>query len=447
MKDTSLAEFTAENRPKYRIETYGCQMNAHESEKLAGLLEEAGFLKAKDGEEPDAIFFNTCCVREHAESRVFGNVGALVRKKEENPDLIIGVCGCMMQQKGVAEKFARRFEFVDIIFGTRDMHRLPEMLYAAAVLKERSVIVGEEDTIIEDLPVRRNSYPLSYVSIMQGCNNFCSYCIVPYVRGRERSREPEAVLGEVKGLARAGYKEVMLLGQNVNSYRPESGADFPELLSMIAEDTGIERIRFMTSHPKDAGEKLINTIKKHGNICKSLHLPMQSGSNAVLERMNRKYTRERYMELIERARDEIPGIFLSTDIIVGFPGETEKDFDDTLDMMEKIRFDAAYTFIYSKRTGTRAAGFEGQIDRAVKQRRIAELIDLQSAITYESNRAYIGRTERVLTEGTSKRDENECCGRTDSGKMVNFKGDKKPGDFADVRITDAKKTTLFGELV
>ena len=445
LDNITLFDIATQKKLTYRVISYGCQMNTHESEALAGILEQAGFLKAEDDKTPDAVFFNTCCVREHAESRVFGNVGALKHLKEENPDMIIGVCGCMMQQDGMADKFAKRFPFVDIVFGTKNMYRLPEMLYSAVVLKQRCIMIEAEDTLADDMPIKRNSYPLSYVSIMQGCNNFCSYCIVPYVRGRERSRAPRSVIEEVAALAREGYKEVMLLGQNVNSYGLGTDCDFPRLLSMIAEETGIPRIRFMTSHPKDASEELIKTVKKYPNICNSLHLPMQSGSNGILKMMNRKYTREHYLSLIEKARREIPGVFLSTDIIVGFPGETEEDFALTMDMMERVRFDAAYTFIYSRRTGTRAAEFENQIDRAVKQRRIAELIDLQSEITYESNKSYVGSTHRILVEGASTRNENEFCGRTDTGKMVNFEGSFKPGDFVDVRITRAKKTTLFGE--
>lgn len=445
MEIKSLFDTVTEKSLTYKIISYGCQMNAHESETLAGILEECGFSKCAEGNAPDAVFFNTCCVREHAEAKVFGNVGALKHMKEDNPEMIIGVCGCMMQQDGMAEKFSKRFPFVNIIFGTKNMHRLPEMLYSAVILGKKSVMTDGEDTVVEDIPAKRGTYPLSFVNIMLGCNNFCSYCIVPYVRGRERSRTPEAILGEISALAKEGYRETMLLGQNVNSYGLGTDCGFPRLLSMIAEQTGIERIRFMTSHPKDAGDELIKTMKKYPNICKSLHLPLQSGSDSILRMMNRKYTREHYLSLIERAREEIPGIFLSTDIIVGFPGETEEDFALTMDIMERVKFDAAYTFIYSRRTGTRAAEFENQIDRSVKQRRIAELIDLQSEITYESNKRCVGSIQRVLVEGASKRDENEFCGRTDSGKMVNFKGDFKPGDFADIRITDAKKTTLFGE--
>ncbi len=442
---TSLHDAVKARGLKYSIETYGCQMNAHESEKLAGILEAAGFVHAEESWEADIIMFNTCCVREHAEQRLSGNVGALKKRKAENRDLIIGVCGCMMQQEGVAEKFMRRFEFVDIVFGTKSMHRLPEMLYCAVVLKKRSCITDDGDSIIEDIPITRNTPPLSFVSIMQGCNNFCSYCIVPYVRGRERSRTPDAVIAEVKSLAQAGYKEVMLLGQNVNSYGAGTDTDFPELLTRVAEETGMPRIRFMTSHPKDASPELIRVMSEHDNICKSLHLPLQSGSNDVLLRMNRRYTIERYMELIDGARERIPGLFLSTDLIVGFPGETERDFEDTLDAVRRARFDAAYTFVYSRRTGTKAAEMDGQISREVKQSRIMRLIELQTQLTYESNLSCVGNTYRVLVEGRSKRDAGECCGRTDEGRMVNFKGQLEPGDFADIRITDAKRTTIFGE--
>ena len=447
MSQKTLYDIVSIKKLKYKIESYGCQMNSHESEILAGILEECGFTQANDSDKFDVIFFNTCCVREHAESRVFGNVGALKHLKEDNPDIIIGVCGCMMQQDGMAKQFSSRFPFVDIVFGTKNMYRLPEMLHAAIINHERSILIEDEDTLVEDLPQKRNSFPLSYVNIMQGCNNFCSYCIVPYVRGRERSRDPESILKEINSLSNDNYKEVMLLGQNVNSYNPECGCDFPTLLSRIANETGMQRIRFMTSHPKDASKELISTIKRYPNICKCLHLPLQSGSNNILKQMNRKYTREHYLELIEYVKNEIPDIFLSTDIIVGFPGETDEDFNLTLDIMNKIKFDAAYTFVYSPRKGTKAALFDNQIERTVKQKRIAELIDLQSEITYQSNLNYVGSKQRILIEGTSKRDENELCGRTDSGKMVNFKGNYKPGDFVDVTITSAKKTTLFGEIL
>lgn len=447
MEKNGLSEVIRSRGMTYHIETYGCQMNAHDSEKLAGLLAELGFTPAEDAEHASMVLFNTCCVREHAESKLYSNVGVFKHRKKEDPDMIVGVCGCMMQQDDAAKKLAHSFPYVDLIFGTYNMHRLPEMLYNVIMRKERVIMVEEDMNIVEDIPTRRNAPPLAYVNIMQGCDNFCTYCIVPYVRGRERSRTPEAILEEVRGLCRDGYREVMLLGQNVNSYGKGMDCDFPTLLKRVAEETGMERIRFMTSHPKDISSELIRVMKEHENICKSLHLPMQSGSTEILRRMNRRYTRERYLEIIAEVRRQIPGIFLSTDVIVGFPGESEQDYQDTLSIMKEVRFDAAYTFVYSPRKGTQAAEYPDQISKEEKQRRIMELVDLQGQITYESNLSYIGNTEKVLVEGGSRRDDQELCGRTDSGKMVNFVGDAKPGDMVTVEITDAKKTTLFGKIV
>ena len=442
----SVYEIAVQRGLTYHIYTYGCQMNVHDSQKLAGILQEMGFREGK-GEHADFILFNTCCVREHAESKLNSNVGVLRKRKEENPALIVGVCGCMMQQEDVAQKFARSFPFVDIIFGTHSMHKLGEMLYRVLVLGERSLVVDAEDAAIEDIPVYRNTPPLSYVSIMQGCDNFCSYCIVPYVRGRERSRAPQAILREVCDLAKAGYKEVMLLGQNVNSYGKGIGTSFPQLLKEIAEQSNMQRIRFMTSHPKDVSGDLIAVMRDHDTICKSLHLPLQSGSTDVLQRMNRKYTKEQYLDLVKDLRTQMPNIALTTDIIVGFPGETQGDFAQTMQMMEQVHFDAAYMFVYSPRKGTRAATFADQVPRDVKQKRIMQLVDLQAELTFASNKRYVGNVERVLVEGSSKRGTGESCGRTDSGKMVNFPGEAPVGAFVDVEITQAKRTTLFGKLV
>ncbi len=444
--DEELARTIRSRGLRYFIVTYGCQMNVHDSEKIAGMLEQTGYVPADDPESADLILYNTCCVREHAESRVFGNVGHLKQRKEAEPGLVIGVCGCMMQQEQTAKRFARTFPFVDIIFGTHDMHLLPLMIRRALLEGERSMYLKGADSL-DELPVRRALPPLSYVSIMQGCNNFCTYCIVPYVRGRERSREPQGIIDEVKGLSGSGYKEVMLLGQNVNSYGKGTGTDFPLLLSRIARETGMERIRFMTSHPKDASPALFEVMAANPVICPNLHLPVQSGSTRVLKAMNRGYTREYYLELVERVRGTVPGVALSTDIIVGFPGETEKDFSDTLDLVKKVRCDSAYTFVYSPRKGTRAAEMPGQIPEEEKQRRITALIDVQSQITYESNLAYVGRKETVLVEGLSRRDACESCGRTGTGKMVNFEGVFEPGTFVDVLIREAKRTTLSGEVL
>ncbi len=422
-------------------------MNAHDSEKIAGILEDLGFSAGKSKYEADFVIFNTCCVRENAENKIFGNVGVLKQVKRARPDMLISVCGCMMQQPGMAEKLSRMFPFVDIIFGTTNMDELPAMT-AAALEKNRSVRVKEEPSFEEDLLFKRGEPPLASVNIMQGCDNFCAYCIVPYVRGRERSRSMEAVVREVETLAAEGYKEVLLLGQNVNSYgRGVEGASFPKLLERVSH-TGIRRIRFMTSHPKDVSSELLRVMRERENICKHLHLPVQSGSTAILERMNRRYSRESYLRLVEQIRSVMPEIELSTDIIVGFPGETEKDFQDTLGLVEQVRFDSAFTFVYSKRSGTRAADFTDQVPEDVKQKRIVELVALQSAVTYESNRSKVGAIEEVLVEGASARNPADVCGRTDGGKMVNFPGELfLKGEIVPVEIIEAKKTTLQGRRI
>ena len=449
-KRKSLAAYAAENGCTYWIETYGCQMNAHDSERLAGILASVGFAPAEEMGQADLILFNTCCVRDNAEKKLFGNVGKLKQKKRQNKKLLVGVCGCMMQQEDVAEKLADTFPFVNIIFGTHNMAALPEMLYAAIFLGERTLAVSDQEDLPDETPALRAKPPLSAVNIMQGCDNFCSYCIVPYVRGRERSRSSEEILREVRGLAKAGYQEVMLLGQNVNSYGKglAENIDFAGLLERVAEETGMKRIRFMTSHPKDASQRMLDVMARHENICRQLHLPVQSGSSRILRLMNRRYTREDYLELIRRVRETLPDVTLSTDIIVGFPGETEEDYQDTLSLVREVRFDAAYTFVYSIRRGTRAAAMEGQIDEKEKQRRIVGLVDLQGQITYESNLAHVGRRELVLVEDESRRDAGHVCGRTDGGKMVNFPGEPSLiGQFVPVEITQAKKTTLYGRRI
>ena len=424
-------------------------MNEHDSEKIAGILSEMGMEKAADMETADMIVFNTCCVRENAELKLFGNVGALKKEKRRRPSLIIAVCGCMMQEDGMARKLAQTFPFIDIIFGTNSMQELPQMVYAAIEHGERTIIENKPfGAIIEDIPVRRNSAPLSYVSIMQGCNNFCSYCIVPYVRGRERSRKPDDIIREVKSLACAGYSEVMLLGQNVNSYGLGTDTTFPELLERVATETGMQRIRFMTSHPKDISPELIAVMAKYDNICKQLHLPVQSGADRVLEKMNRRYTIARYKELIRLVREAMPECSLSTDIIVGFPGETDEEFEETMALMEEIRYDAAYMFVYSKRKGTVAAEMEDQISDEVKKARITRLVNRQNDIMYENNLKKVGTIQKVLVEGRSKRSVGDLCGRTHCGRMVNFPCDEDLiGKIVTVRITEGKRSTLMGELI
>lgn len=432
---------------KYLIKTYGCQMNQHDSEKLAGILEELAYRPACDIEEADIILFNTCCVREHAEHKVLGNVGALKKLKSEKPDLVIGICGCMMQQENAAKRLMNRFRFVDLTFGTHNAHMLPQMLSKVVIGREKVCDICQVDEVHEGEPVTREKGPLAWVNIMYGCNNFCSYCIVPFVRGRERSREPGEIVKEVQSLSENGYKEVTLLGQNVNSYGHEVGTDFPALLKRLDKETPIDRIRFMTSHPKDLSDELIDVVSSCTRVCKQVHLPIQSGSNAILERMNRRYTREDYFRLIDKLRGRMPDIGLSTDIIVGFPGESERDFQETLEMMEKIRFDSAYTFIFSKRSGTAAADMEEQIPSEVKRERIQKLIKLQSKITLEKNNARIGHTYEVLVESESK-DKKLLCGRNDAGYMINFAGSSTLiGSFASIRITHASPHTLSGELV
>lgn len=452
--EQSLYEYAIENELKYYIETYGCQMNEHDSEKIAGLLQAVGYQKAEQMQQADLILFNTCCVRDHAEKKVFGNIGALKPLSQQKSGLIVAVCGCMMQQEEVAKKLMQTFPFVKIVFGTNNMNELPSMLYRAVMHRERVFNVQKANissTAVEDVPMVRKKRPLATVNIMQGCDNFCTYCIVPYVRGREWSRPAEDILMEVKGLVKQGYREVMLLGQNVNSYGKKGGEtsmDFADLLEQIAAGTGISRIRFMTSHPKDISKKLLEKIAGHENICKQLHLPVQSGSSRVLMRMNRGYTREEYLRLVETAREIVPGIALTTDIIVGFPGESEEDYAQTLSLVREVGYDAAFTFVYSPRKGTKAAEFPEQVPEQIKQQRIVGLIELQSELTYKSNLRYVGKKELILVEDVSKKDEQSICGRTDSGKMVNFKGPKeKIGSFVPVEILEAKRTTLLGRML
>ncbi len=444
-----LTELIENNGLTYSIVTYGCQMNEHESEKLAGILEGIGYMPALAMESADFIIFNTCCIRENAEHKIFGNVGALKNLKQERKELLIAVCGCMTQQEEVAKKLFRTFPFVDIVLGTHNTHELASMIEKRLLEQKRVFAVEQHDGCIsEQASIKRNRGPLASVNIMYGCNNFCSYCIVPYVRGRERSRDAAHILREIDGLVTEGYREITLLGQNVNSYHGEGAADFPVLLQQICDNTKIERIRFMTSHPKDLSPALVDVIAKNKQICKHIHLPVQSGSSAVLKAMNRGYTREGYLKTIETIRTAMPDIAITTDIIVGFPGETEQDFKGTMTLLEQVRFDAAFTFVYSKREGTAAANMSNQVPQPVQSQRIVELIALQNEITEGKNRAYVGKTLQVLVESTSTRDENHVCGRTDSSRMVNFAGTAQMiGSFQNIRITEAKRTTLFGQLV
>lgn len=438
------------HRPEsYYIVTYGCQMNAHDSEKLAGMLEKMGMIPADKREEADFVIFNTCCVRDNAERRALGNITWLKEVRKTRPDLMIAVCGCMIQEPGMAEKILKQYRFINLAFGTANLYRFPEMMYAALETERNTVIVETQDVIPEGLPVQRARKEAAYITIMYGCDNFCSYCIVPYVRGRERSREPSAVLREAEALLKDGAKEIMLLGQNVNSYGKglESGTTFAKLLKEL-DRLGVPRIRFMTSHPKDLSDELIEVMQGSAHILPQFHLPVQSGSDRILEKMNRHYTRDIYLERVRKLREAVPGIGLSTDIIVGFPGETEEDFRDTTDLVKEVRFDSAFTFIYSPRVGTRAASMDGQIPADVSTRRIEELIALQEGIQQKTLNRFLGSEEEVLVEGFSKRSEEAVSGKGRHGISITLDGGKHDiGKIVKCRITGLKHNTLTGERI
>ncbi len=439
------------DRPQtYHIVTYGCQMNAHDSEKLAGMLEKMGLSFTPLREEADFVLFNTCCIRDNAERKALGNVTWLKEIKKQRPHMLIGICGCMVQEPGMADTLLRRYPFVDVAFGTGNIHRLPELLLKAVENRQRVIAVPEEQsTLIEGLPVRRDSAFQNYVTIMYGCNNFCSYCIVPYVRGRERSRDPKEILKEIEALQKKGVQEIMLLGQNVNSYGNDHsfGVTFPQLLREIGK-TGIPRVRFMTSHPKDLSDALIEEMAVNPALCHHFHLPVQSGNNRILEMMNRRYTREIYLDRVRKLRAAVPDIGLSTDLIVAFPGETEEEFEDTLALSSEVRWDSAFTFIYSPRVGTKAATLPGQIDPEVSSRRIEKLIRQQDQITSEIFNSLIGTRVNVLVSGNARRDETELTGKSERNISVNFRGTKDLiGTIVPVQITAASKTTLRGEIV
>ena len=437
-----------EKRPRtYCIVTYGCQMNAHDSEKLAGMLEEMG-LTAAPREEADFVLHNTCCIRDNAERKALGNVIWLKELKKERPDMLIGVCGCMVQEQGKAESIRRQYPFIDIAFGTGTLHKLPELLYEAVERGARMIDVDEEqNTIAEGVPIRRASPWQAYVTVMYGCNNYCTYCIVPYVRGRERSRQPDDIIREVEGLVRAGVQEIMLLGQNVNSYgrMPDTGLDFAGLLRRVSE-TGIPRIRFMTSHPKDLSDALIEEIGRNPQVMGHFHLPAQSGNDRILRAMNRHYDVEQYMERADRLRRARPDIGLTTDLIVGFPGETEAEFRDTLALVEKMHFDSAFTFIYSPRVGTKAAELPDQVPADVSTDRITRLIAAQERQTEQVLNSMVGRTVNVLATDVSRRDASMLTGKCERNISVNFiDRPEDMGRIVPVRITAASRTTLKGE--
>lgn len=437
----------ANYRPQsYYIVTLGCQMNVRDSETLAGMLEEMGYQRAASREQADLILYNTCCVRENAENRALGNVIWLKELKKLKPRLLICVGGCMMQEKGMAETLKRQYPFIDLIFGTHNLHRFPELLFRV-IHEEKQVceVLDSEGGVAEGLPVRRTSPHMAFINIMYGCNNFCSYCIVPYVRGRERSREPQRILEEARQLRDAGVQEIMLLGQNVNSYGG-GGDAFARLLTEL-DKVGIPRIRFMTSHPKDLSDQLIACFGRLEHLTGQLHLPVQSGSNRILELMNRHYTREKYLGLVEKLRRVRPDVGLTSDIIVGFPGETQADFQDTLSLVEQARFDAAFTFIFSPRAGTKAASMADDTPMEEKTRRIQRLIDLQQSLTQQALESQVGSRQQVLVEAVSTRDEGCVCGKTQRGHMVNFPGNTSLiGSFAEVDILCAGRNTLRGQL-
>ena len=441
------------NGKKYNIITFGCQMNEHDSETISGMLQEKGCVEVLSKEDSDITVINTCSIRENADKRFFGTLGQLKKIKEKNPEFIACVCGCMMQQQHIIDTVKSKYPWVDIIFGTHNIHRFPELLEKVCAEKEKTAeILEDSDSIVEGLPAKRLYRHKSFVNIMYGCNNFCTYCIVPYTRGREKSRQPENILDEVRSLVADGVKEVTLLGQNVNSYKGVSSEgdvyDFADLIYMLDEVDGLERIRFMTSHPKDLSDKLIQAYVDCRKLCNYIHLPVQSGSSSVLKRMNRKYTREQYLELAAKLRRAVPDITMSTDIIVGFPGETEEDFQETLSLVREVKYDSAFTFLYSVRKGTPAAEYEDQIPEDVKHERFNRLVDAVNEESMRKNAAYKGRVEKVLVEGVSKKNDETLTGRTEGFKLVDFEGDKELiGSMVDVEITEGKTFSLTGRII
>lgn len=440
----------------YHITTFGCQMNEHDSETLAGMLCAMGYEETADRDRADVILLNTCSVRENADHRFFGTLGQLKRVKKDRPGAIVGVCGCMMQQSHVIERLRERYPWVDLVFGTHTLDRFPQLL--AGIQQEKGVriaLLEDSEEIAEGLPVRRNHPHKAYVNIMFGCNNFCTYCIVPYTRGRERSRTADAILFEARSLVEDGVREITLLGQNVNSYRGAAPAgsdgseyDFPALVRNLDRIEGLERIRFMTSHPKDLSDGLVEAFASCGSLCPHIHLPVQSGSSSVLKRMNRRYDRDGYLSLVKALRIARPGIAITTDIIVGFPGETEAEFADTLSLVEEVEFDSAFTFLYSVRKGTPAEGFGDQVPEEVKHERFNRLVEAVNRQSAQKNAALVGCVEAVLVEGASKSDNDRYTGRTGGFKLVNFSGPPGlEGRIVPVRIEGSNTFSLTGAVV
>ena len=438
-------------RPLAMVDTYGCQQNEADSEKLRGYLAMMGYGFTQDEFQADVIVVNTCAVREHAEMRVLGNVGALNHSKKARPGQIIAVCGCMVQQEHMAQKLKQSYPVVDLVFGPHELWRFPELLLQVMTRHKRVFATEKNDGVVaEGIPNKRDSGVKAWLSIMYGCNNFCSYCVVPYVRGRERSRRPEDVVAEARELVAAGYKEITLLGQNVNSYGKDLGldVDFSDLIRMINDIPGDFLIRFMTSHPKDATEKLFKTMAECEKCAHQLHLPVQAGNDRILKVMNRGYTSEKYLAQVALARSYMPDLVLTTDIIVGFPNESEEEFEDTIKLVEQVRYDAMFTFIYSKRVGTPAASMPDPYTREDKQRHFDRLTEVANRISGEKHREYEGKTLRVLVDGETGRDEYNLSSRTNGGRLVHLKGDKALiGRFVDVKITASNTWALYGEVL
>ena len=454
-----VKEINKDKELKYYILTMGCQLNENDSEKLCGMLENMNYKKTEDMKEADLVIFNTCCVRENAEEKLFGKVGEVKKQKEEK-GTIIAICGCMMQEEHIIQKLKQSYPYVDIIFGTHTLHKLPEDLYKA-LEENRKIrdVIDIDGEIVEGLPISRNDNIRASVTIMNGCNNFCSYCIVPYVRGRERSRSPKDIIEEVRGLAKEGYKEITLLGQNVNSYlrvEREKNIEFEEyegvnsfatLLRAINKIEGIERIRFVSPHPKDFTDDVIEAIRDCDKVCKLIHLPLQSGSTNVLKVMNRKYTKEQYLSLVEKMKEKISNVVFTTDIIVGFPGELDTDFEDTLDVVKKVKFEQVFMFIYSRRVGTPGDRMENQIPEEIKHKRFDRLKELVESQIEENNKKYVGTIQKVIVEGTSKNNEEMLTGRTDSNKVVVFEGDKNLiGNMIEIKIISEHMWYLKGKM-
>lgn len=437
---------------KYCVVTYGCQMNLHESEKISGILSGMGMSAVNEPENADVVVFNTCCIRDTAERRALGNIGKMKELKKKNKNLLIVVTGCMTQQNGFAENMKERYQYVDVILGTHNISDLENQIRIRLEKKKRVAAVLDTDGYIDDetTPVTRTSFPNAWVNINYGCNNFCTYCIVPYVRGRERSRDMKSIISECEKLINDGYKEITLLGQNVNGYGndvPDENVNFANLLREVAKIDGKFRIRFMTSHPKDLTEDVVKAIRDNDKICNNIHLPIQAGSNSVLKNMNRRYTREHYLGLIDMIRRYLPDCGITTDIMVGFPYETEEDFLDTMDIVEKVRFSTAFTFIYSVRKGTKAAEMP-QIPYEIKQNRIKRLIARQNEITEEISKDYVGNVYEILVEGMHEKKTGYVVGRTESGRLVSAKGDESMiGEFKNVKITAVKNAQLLGEIL